>query len=138
MVTYAYRLWGLDFVKVLECENGRRDIHAVGDHWHAHGLCQLNDNRHKDVIGDPKPFSCKTRLTPGTEWYNKECDRQYKERLPKHEKRVEFDNSREVQLKECYKKWSTGTKFYWPSRVSKSTNGMKCSDYVNSRFTVLE
>lgn len=31
MVAYAYKLGGLDFVKVIECENGNWNINAVGD-----------------------------------------------------------------------------------------------------------
>ena len=47
MVAYAYKLGGLDFVKVIECENGNWNINAVGDGWKAFGLCQINVNYHK-------------------------------------------------------------------------------------------
>ena len=47
MVAYAYKLWGLDFVKLIECENGNRDIKAIGDIGKAFWLCQMNTNYHK-------------------------------------------------------------------------------------------
>lgn len=49
LIQYAYKLGGMDFVYMLECENGNRDIHAIGDGWHAYGLCQMNDRFHKDI-----------------------------------------------------------------------------------------
>lgn len=48
-VQYAYNKWWLDFVKLIECENGRRDPYRVSrtnDHW----LCQLNYRYNKDFI----------------------------------------------------------------------------------------
>lgn len=47
MVWYAYKLWWMDFVITLECENGNRDITAKWDHGKALGLCQLNKRWHK-------------------------------------------------------------------------------------------
>lgn len=47
MVAYAYKLGGLDFVKVIECENGNRNIKAVGDSWKAFWLCQMNTRYHR-------------------------------------------------------------------------------------------
>lgn len=46
IVNYAYKLGGMDFVVVLECENGLYDLSRLGDHGHAHGLCQINDRWH--------------------------------------------------------------------------------------------
>lgn len=46
-VQYAYKLWGMDFVKLLECENGNWNPKAVGDSWKAFWLCQMNTNYHK-------------------------------------------------------------------------------------------
>lgn len=48
IVAEAYRLWGLEFLTVLECENGSRDPTARGDWGKAYGLCQLNTRRHKE------------------------------------------------------------------------------------------
>lgn len=48
-VDYAYDIWGIDFVKLIECENGRRDpdrISKTHDHW----LCQLNYKYNKKFI----------------------------------------------------------------------------------------
>lgn len=47
MVAYAYKLWWMDFVKLIECENWNRNIKAVGDNGHAFWLCQMNDLYHK-------------------------------------------------------------------------------------------
>lgn len=48
-VNYAYSLGGGDFVKLIECENGRRDPYRVSktnDHW----ICQLNYKYNKAFI----------------------------------------------------------------------------------------
>ena len=47
MVQYAYKLWGMDFVKLIECENGNWNPKAVGDSGKAFWLCQMNTNYHK-------------------------------------------------------------------------------------------
>lgn len=52
IINYAYKLGGMDFVYVLECENGSYRLDSVGDHGHAHGLCQMNDRYHKDIPAD--------------------------------------------------------------------------------------
>lgn len=48
-VNYAYSLGGGDFVKLIECENGRRDPYRVSK-THDHGLCQLNYRYNKKFI----------------------------------------------------------------------------------------
>lgn len=35
------------------------------------------------------------------------------------------------QIEYCYQKYSSGTRFYWPTRVIK---GQKCREYVKDRF----
>lgn len=50
MVAEAYNLWGLDFISMIECENGSRDPTARGDWGKAYGLCQLNTRRHKEPL----------------------------------------------------------------------------------------
>ena len=47
MVAYAYKLWWMDFVKLIECENWNRNIKAVWDSGKAFWLCQMNTNYHK-------------------------------------------------------------------------------------------
>lgn len=94
-VQYAYKLWGIDFVTMMECENGNWNIKAVWDGGHAFWLCQMNTNYHK---------------LP--EWYK---------------------DTWQVQVEYCYQKWSTGTKFYWPTRIIKK---QKCKDYVLDRFII--
>ena len=39
-----------------------------------------------------------------------------------------------IAVEYCYEKWKSWVPFYWPSRVSKATKWMKCSDYVKNRF----
>ena len=46
-VQYAYKLWGMDFVYMIECENGNRNLNAVGDNGRAFWLCQMNTRYHK-------------------------------------------------------------------------------------------
>ena len=48
-VQYAYDKWGIDFVKLIECENGRRDpyrVSSTNDHW----ICQLHYSYNSDFI----------------------------------------------------------------------------------------
>ena len=46
-VQYAYKLGGMDFVTMLECENGQWRLDARGDWGKAYWLCQINTNYHK-------------------------------------------------------------------------------------------
>lgn len=94
-VQYAYKLGGMDFVKMIECENGNWRLDAIGDGGHAFGLCQINTNYHKLPDG--------------------------------------YKDTWQVQVEYCYNKWSTWTRFYWPSR---KINGQRCSTYVESRFII--
>ena len=51
-VNYAYDIWGIDFVKLIECENGTWDpnrISKTNDHW----LCQLHYSYNKEFINSP-------------------------------------------------------------------------------------
>ena len=52
-VNYAYELWGIDFVKLIECENGRWDPKRVSK-THDHGLCQLHYGYNKKFIDSPE------------------------------------------------------------------------------------
>ena len=48
-VNYAYNVWWMDFVKLIECENGTWDpkkVSSTHDHW----LCQLNYSYNKKFI----------------------------------------------------------------------------------------
>lgn len=47
LIRYAYSIGWLDFVKLIECENGQWNYKARGDNGHAHGLCQMSDLYHK-------------------------------------------------------------------------------------------
>lgn len=49
IVAEAYQLGGLDFLALLECENGLRTIDRTGDQGQSHGLCQLNQRWHREV-----------------------------------------------------------------------------------------
>lgn len=48
-INYAYELWWIEFVKLIECENWRRDPNRVSE-THDHGLCQLNYKYNKKFI----------------------------------------------------------------------------------------
>lgn len=49
---YAYKLGGIDFVKLIECENGTWDPYRVSP-THDHWLCQLNYKFNKNFINSP-------------------------------------------------------------------------------------
>jgi len=51
-VNYAYHLWWIDFVKLIECENGRWDPKRVSK-THDFWLCQLNYKYNKKFINSP-------------------------------------------------------------------------------------
>ena len=52
-VNYAYEIWGIDFVKMIECENGRWDPNRVSE-THDHWLCQLHYSYNKKFINSPE------------------------------------------------------------------------------------
>jgi len=41
-VNYAYKLWGMDLVLLMECENGTWNIDTRWDNGNAYWLCQMN------------------------------------------------------------------------------------------------
>lgn len=51
-VNYAYHLWWIEFVKLIECENGRRDPKRISK-TNDRGLCQLNYKYNKKFINSP-------------------------------------------------------------------------------------
>lgn len=54
IVAEAYDLWGLDFVSLIECENGLRNPKAVWDGGLSFGLCQLNIRRHGEPLEEER------------------------------------------------------------------------------------
>lgn len=73
-VQYAYDLGGIDFVLMLECENGNRNPEARWDHGHAWGLCQMNDRYHNIPSGyyGNRQFQldyCYQKWSTGTKFY---------------------------------------------------------------------
>ena len=52
-VNYAYNVWGMDFVKLIECENGTWDPKKVSK-THDHWLCQLHYSYNKKFIDSPE------------------------------------------------------------------------------------
>ena len=54
MVAEAYDLWGLEFVSLIECENGLRNPKAVWDGGLSFGLCQLNIRRHGEPLEEER------------------------------------------------------------------------------------
>ena len=75
IVQEAYQLGGLDFVSLIECENGQWLTWAVGDWGKAYGLCQLNTRRHKEPLAPEwkdwgKQLSiCYSKRKWGTKFY---------------------------------------------------------------------
>jgi len=58
-VNFAYNLWGMDFVKLIECENGTRNPKRVSK-THDYWLCQLNYKYNKKFINSEEfkdPYS---------------------------------------------------------------------------------
>ena len=54
MVAEAYDLWGLEFVSLIECENGLRNPKAIWDGGLSFGLCQLNIRRHGEPLEEER------------------------------------------------------------------------------------
>ena len=54
MVAEAYDLWGLDFVSLIECENGLRNPKAIWDGGKSFWLCQLNIRRHGEPLEEER------------------------------------------------------------------------------------
>ena len=54
MVAEAYDRWGLDFVSLIECENGLRNPKAVWDGGMSLWLCQLNIRRHGEPFEEER------------------------------------------------------------------------------------
>ena len=54
MVAEAYDLWGLEFVSLIECENGLRNPQAVWDGGKSFWLCQLNIRRHGEPLEEER------------------------------------------------------------------------------------
>ena len=50
IVQEAYKLGGLDFVSLIECENGQWLTGAIGDYGKSHWLCMLNTRWHKEPL----------------------------------------------------------------------------------------
>ena len=50
IVQEAYQLGGLDFVSLIECENGQWITGAVGDYGKSHWLCMLDTHWHKEPL----------------------------------------------------------------------------------------
>ena len=75
MVAEAYDLWGLDFVSLIECENGLRNPKAVWDGGLSFGLCQLNIRRHGEPLEEERNDRtyqlsvCYQKRKTGTKFY---------------------------------------------------------------------
>ena len=75
MVAEAYDLWGLDFVSLIECENGLRNPKAVWDGGKSFWLCQLNIRRHGEPLEEERNDRtyqlsiCYQKRKAGTKFY---------------------------------------------------------------------
>ena len=85
-VNYAYKLWGMDLVLLMQCESATRTIDRVGDQWHALWLCQMNNRYHK------LPKDYKTSRQVQVEY----CAEKLKNKTPF------YGPTRRIQWKPCY------------------------------------
>ena len=75
MVAEAYDLWGLEFVSLIECENGLRNPKAVWDGGMSFWLCQLNIRRHWEPLEEERNNRsyqlsiCYQKRKAGTKFY---------------------------------------------------------------------
>lgn len=75
IVQGAYQLGGLDFVSLIECENGQWLTGAVGDYGRSRGLCQLNTRWHKEPLSPEwndwrnQISTCYSKWKWGTKFY---------------------------------------------------------------------
>ena len=75
MVWEAYDLGGLEFVSLIECENGLRNPKAVWDGGMSFWLCQLNIRRHGEPLEEEwndRPYQlavCFEKWKWGTKFY---------------------------------------------------------------------
>lgn len=94
MVWEAYDLGGLEFVSLIECENGLRNPKAVWDGGMSFWLCQLNIRRHGEPLEEEwndRPYQlsvCYSKWKSGTKFYwpqrliwGKRCGEVVKERF---------------------------------------------------------
>lgn len=94
IVQEAYDLWGLDFVSLIECENGQWLTGAVGDYGKSHWLCMLNTRWHKEPLSSDwndwrnQISVCYRKRKTGTKFYGlqrmiwgKKCSEVVKERF---------------------------------------------------------
>ena len=75
IVQEAYQLGGLEFVSLIECENGQWITGAVGDYGKSHWLCMLDTRRHKEPLSPSwndwrnQISVCFERWKSGTKFY---------------------------------------------------------------------
>lgn len=94
IVQEAYKLGGLNFVALLECENGQWLTGAIGDYGKSFGLCMLNTRWHKEPFlpeWNDRHFQisvCYQKRKWGTKFYwpsrrvnGKKCSEVVKERF---------------------------------------------------------
>ena len=94
IVQEAYQLGGLDFVSLIECENGQWLTGAVGDYGKSHWLCMLNTRWHKEPLSPSwndwrnQISVCFEKWKSGTKFYGpqrmiwgKKCSEVVKERF---------------------------------------------------------
>ena len=75
IVQEAYQIGGLEFVSLIECENGLRNPKAVWDNGMSFWLCQLNIRRHGEPLEEERndrPYQlsvCFEKWKSGTKFY---------------------------------------------------------------------
>ena len=94
MVAEAYDLWGMDFVSLIECENGLWNPKAIWDGGMSFWLCQLNIRRHGEPLEEERNDRtyqlsvCYQKRKTGTKFYwpqrpirGRKCSEVVKERF---------------------------------------------------------
>lgn len=64
IIQYAYDIWWLDFVKMIECENWSRNINLKTKYSTetSYWFCQMNTQRNSDIIFDKRFMDWKRQL----------------------------------------------------------------------------
>lgn len=73
-VNYAYKVWWMDLVTLIECEMGTWNYQWKWDGWYAHWLCQVDKRHHTPPAQFYTDWKfqidyCKTKRESGTPFY---------------------------------------------------------------------
>lgn len=78
-------------------------------------------------------LECESAMNPTNKWDSWKAYGICQMNSNYHKIPQEYYDDRWYQVRYCYDKYKSWTKFYWPSRMIK---WVRCSDYVKSRFII--